>query len=212
MIVAGKWRRKSLMRILVPLLAGAVAVSSPAYAQFSAGYKFLEAVKKRDGAVVEEALAIPGAPIVNTRDVTTGQTALHLVTLRRDLTWMSYLIGKGANVNARDARGVSPLVIASNLGFIEGVTLLVDQKANVDEASDTGETPLISAVHRRNLELMRVLLRAGADPDRTDNSGRSARDYAKLGGTGSPVLAEIERNAKPRGQRAASGATYGPSF
>lgn len=212
MIEAGWWRGKSLTRILVPLLAGAIAVSTPAQAQFSAGYKFLEAVKKRDGAAVEETLAVPGSPIVNTRDITTGQTALHLVTQRRDLTWMSYLIGKGANVNARDARGVSPLVMACNLGFIEGVTLLVDAKARVDEASDTGETPLISAVHRRDLEMMRVLLKAGADPDRSDNSGRSARDYAKLGGDGSPLLAEIERNAKPAGQRASGGATYGPSF
>ncbi len=207
---AGKWRGKSLMRILVPLLAGALVVSSPAQAQFSAGYRFLEAVKKRDGAAVEEALGLPGATIVNTRDVTTGQTALHLVTQRRDLTWMSYLIGKGANVNARDASGVSPLVLACNLGFIEGVTLLVDAKARIDEASDTGETPLISAVHRRDMEMMRVLLKAGADPDRADNSGRSARDYAKLSGGGT-LLAEIDRSAKPKGQRA-GGASYGPSF
>ena len=36
------------------------------------------------------------------------------LTARRDLTWMGFLIGKGANVNARDVKGVTPLVLASN--------------------------------------------------------------------------------------------------
>lgn len=200
-----------MRRVLMPLLAGAVLTASPAQAQFSAGYKFLEAVRKKDGNTVEEALNEPGSTIVNTRDVTSGQTALHIVTQRRDLTWMSYLIGKGANVNARDSRGVTPLQLASNLGFIEGIDLLVQSKARVDDPNDAGETPLIYAVHRRDIGMIRVLLKAGADPDRKDNSGRSARDYAKLDGPSGPMMSEIEANAKPRGQRG-GGAVYGPTF
>ena len=203
---------RALARGMLPLLAGALCLSSPAQAQFSHGYKFLEAVKKKDGAEVEEALNEPGSTIVNTRDVTSGETALHIVTQRRDLTWMSYLIGKGANVNLRDARGVTPLQLASNLGFIEGIELLVESKARIDEANDAGETPLISAVHRRNIAMARILLKAGADPDRKDNSGRSARDYATLDNAGGSMLAEIQANAKPHGQRPGGGAVYGPSF
>lgn len=207
---AGKWR-VGMRRILVPLLAGAVLTASPAQAQFSAGFKFLEAVRKKDGAKVEEALNEPGSTIINTRDSTTGETALHIVTQRRDLTWMSFLIGKGANVNARDSRGVTPLQIASNRGFIEGIELLVASKARLDDSNDAGETPLIYAVHRRDIAMMRVLLKAGANPDRKDNSGRSARDYATLAGSDS-LLAEIDANAKPTTQRAGSGRVYGPSF
>jgi ankyrin repeat protein len=210
-IKAGKWRT-GMLRILITLLAGAVLTASPAQAQFSAGFKFLEAVRKKDGTKVEEALNEPGSTIVNTRDVTTGQTALHIVTQRRDLTWMSYLIGKGANVNMRDTQGVTPLQLASNLGFIEGIELLVESKARIDDPNDAGETPLISAVHRRNTAMARILLKAGADPDRKDNSGRSARDYATLDGGGGGMLAEIQASAKPRSQRPAGGAVYGPSF
>jgi len=210
-IKAGGWRKR-MRGILAPLLAGAVLVASPAQAQFSAGYKFLESVRKKDGAAVEKTISEPGTTIINTRDVTSGQTALHIVTQRRDLTWMSYLIGKGANVNLRDSAGVTPLQLASNLGFIEGMELLVESKARIDDPNDAGETPLISSVHRRNLAMVRLLLKAGANPDRKDNSGRSARDYAMLEGASSSLVAEIQANAKPAGQRAGSGKVYGPSF
>ena len=198
-------------RLFILAAAGLLAVSGPAHAQFSAGFKFLEAVKKRDGAAVDSILSLPGTTIINTRDITSGETALHLVTMRRDVTWMSFLLGKGANVNARDSRGRTPLVVASNLGFDEGVELLVSKGASVDEANDAGETPLIGAVHNQNYNMIRVLLKAGADPDRADNSGRSARDYARGSGN-RRVLSEIEANAKPRTDQSASGPTYGPSL
>jgi ankyrin repeat protein len=208
--MTGKWRKRGLA-VLAPLLAATFA-AGPAYAQFSESFKFLEAVRKKEGAKVEQAINEPGSTIVNTRDSSTGETALHIVTQRRDLTWMSYLIGKGANVNARDGRGVTPLQIASNLGFVEGLQLLVEAHARIDDSNDAGETPLISAVHRRNVAMMRILLKAGADPDRKDNSGRSARDYAALDGRDTPVMAAIDSFAKPKGHRAGGSAVYGPSF
>ena len=192
---------KNSSRLALALAASLLALAAPVQAQFSPGYKFLEAVKKKDGTVVNEMLAEPGSTIVNTRDV----------TLRRDLTWMTFLISKGANVNARDVQGVTPLVAASNIGFIEGIELLIEKGARVDEGNSAGETPLISAVHRKDIGLLRILLRAGADPDRADNSGRSARDYALLDGRSSQLVTEITANAKPRGQRGQARA-YGPSM
>lgn len=204
-------RNRALTRAILPILAGVLCLASPAQAQFSQSYKFLEAVKKKDGAEVEKALDVPGTTIVNTRDATTGQTALHLVVTRRDVTWINYLVSKGANVNARDSRGVTPLQLATNLGFIEGMELLVSRGARIDDPNDAGETPLISAVHRRDLAMVRLLLKAGANPDRADNSGRSAKNYAELDRSAS-ILSEIQNNAKPASQRAGSGKVYGPSF
>ena len=66
-------------------------------------------------------------------------------------------------------------------------------------------------MHRRDTAMMRVLLQAGADPDRTDNSGRSARDYAMLEGRDSLVMAEILRDDEA-GEQRDDGAVYGPSF
>ena len=198
-----------MRRIITTLAALAVfSLATPALAQFSESYKFLEAIRKKDGEKVTQALADPAATLINTRDLTSGETALHIVTSRRDLTWMQFLIAKGANVNARDAKGVTPLVLAVNGNFVEGAELLVTRGARLDDSNNSGETPLITAVHNRNIPVMRLLLKAGADPDRADNSGRTAKDYARLGGGN--LLTEIETNAKPKGGDKAK--SYGPKF
>jgi uncharacterized protein len=182
-----------------------------ALAQFSESYKFLEAVKKKEGQEVTDMLAKGSPNLINTRDVTSGETALHFVTTRRDLTWMRFLIERGANVNVRDARGVTPLVIACNLNFTEGVELLVESGARIDDSNNAGETPLITAVHNRNLPLMRILLKAGADPDRADNSGRTARDYARLAGNPA-LLSTIDSEAKPKAKPGQGPQIFGPKL
>lgn len=197
------------MRKLAAVLLGAmIFVSVPASAQmYSDGYKFLKAVKDKDGDTAIKMLDQPGSTIVNARDITSGETGLHIAVARRDATWLSFLLGKGANPNIADKKGVTPLMLATQLGFVEGVDALASRGARIDVANDAGETPLISAVHRRDINMMRILLKAGANPDRTDNSGRSARDYAQLDGAGSVLLGEIERNAKASG---GSHPVYGP--
>ena len=200
----------SRLRLLLFALA-ALVLATPAMAQFSESYKFLEAVKKKEGDEVTEMLAKGSPSLINTRDLTTGEAALHLVTKRRDLTWMQFLIGKGANVNIRDNKGATALVAASNLNFVEGAALLVEYGARVDESNSAGETPLITAVHNRNTELMRILLKAGANPDRADNSGRSARDYARLASNAATLLSEIDTNAKPKA-KPGQAQSYGPKI
>lgn len=184
-----------------------VAAPLAAQAMFSDGYEFLKAVRDREGDKVLEALNEPGSTLIGARDRTSGETALHIVTQRRDLQWIRFLVQRGANPNAEDKKGVTPLTIASNLGFVEGVEALLDAGARVDEPNAAGETPLISAVHRRDVALVRLLLAHGARPDRNDNSGRSARDYAEL--IGSTVLLDEFKRADEAGKSAPK--TYGPS-
>lgn len=196
--------------VMATALALALALPGTAGAQvMSVGYKFLEAIKKKDGEAVEKALA-DSTTIINTRDVTTGDSALHLVAQRRDYTWLNFLLYKGANANIRNDRGVTPLGIAVSLSWPEGAQLLIDRGARVNDPDNNGETPLIAAVHQRNIELVRLLLKAGADAARADNSGRSARDYAALLGSESAIANEIEASAKAAAQRKKN--SYGPSF
>lgn len=195
--------------ILASMGAVVLATGAPASAQRkSDGYEFLEAVKERDGNKVTAVLEKPGTTVVNARDITSGRGALHYVVERRDATWLRFLLAKGANANVADKAGITPLQLASDLGWTDGVDLLVGAGAAIDGTNVAGETPLISAVHRRDVALVRVLLKAGANPDRTDNSGRSARDYAALMGAQSAIMEELDKAKEERAARAAK--AYGP--
>ncbi len=200
-----------LTAIILCVIAGALLSATPASAQYSPGYKFLEAVKKKDGDAVVLALKSPGSTIINSRDITSGETALHIVTQRRDVLWMQFLLAQGANPNVADTKGVTPLVLATQLGFLEGAETLIAKGAKVDVPNATGETPLIAAVHRHDIPMLRLLLKSGADPDRADSSGRSARDYAKLEGANGNLVSEIAKNEKSASQREGA-KTYGPSY
>lgn len=194
---------------LIGVFAAALALATPASAQqFSEGHTFLKAVKDRDGNKATELLEKPGTTVVNARDISSGEAALHVVVERRDSTWLRFLLGKGANPNVADKRGVTPVQLATNLGWAEGVEILVSKGASVDLTNTAGETPLISAIHRRDAALVRALLKAGANPDRSDNSGRSARDYAALLGPQSAIMIELDKAQADRKARAAK--AYGP--
>lgn len=203
--------RSSIVGAALAAVVAYGALGAPVAAQtFSDGYQFLQAVEKSDIGKVDELLGKPGSTLINSRDLTSGKSGLHITAERRDSVWLVYLLRRGANPNIADKRGVTPLMRASQLGFFDGVQQLVTAGARVDEANSTGETPLILAVHRRDTAMMRVLLAAGADPDRTDNSGRSSREYAALQGRDSPTLAELARRDASGGQRQADNGVYGP--
>ena len=57
--------------------------------------------------------------------------------------------------------------------------------------------------------MVRILLAGGANPDRSDNSGRTAREYAKLENV-SQATEEFDKNDKSRKKN--PGQTYGPTF
>lgn len=157
----------------------AVAIPGAAFAQFSDSYNFLKAVRDRDGAKVTEFVSKPGSVIVDARDQSTGEGALHIVTKRRDTDWLSFLLGKGAKPDIRDNEGNTPLMVATQIGFVEGANLLISVRAQVDLANSSGETPLIRAVQKRDTTMIRILLTAGANPARKDRiAGMTARDYA----------------------------------
>lgn len=190
----------------------AVSVPEPVAAQGqSEGYKFLKTVKDRDGNAATDILSEPGTQIVNTRDITTGETGLHIVTQRRDTLWVRFLLQKGCDPNIADNKGVTPLQIAVRLNYIDGVEELIKGGADVDIADSQGETPLMTAVHQRNVPLVRQLLADGADPDVNDNTGRSARDHMQRLSSNTLLLREFEEADKERGGKEKP-KQYGPSF
>lgn len=206
-------RRGAIASALIAI-AIAAGIAAPSSAQlYSKGYQFLEAVEDRDGDKATEMLNDPGAgrTLVNTRDITTGDTGLHIVTRRRDTLWIRFLLQRGADPNIRNAKGETPLQIATRMNYIDGVEALIKGGADVRVADSQGETPLISAVHQRNHQLVGRLLKEGADPDHNDNSGRSARDYMELMRDNTLLRLEFEKADAERKDKGTD-KQYGPSF
>ena len=155
------WARVAILSLL--------ALSGVALAQAggirSDAYKFLKAVREGDATAVTTMVESPTASVlINSRDIGTGETALHIVAARQDTRWIRFLTQKGANPNQTDKQGVTPLEISTRLGDAESVTALLEAGARVDPVTSTGETPLIFAVHKRDIPLVQVLLEHGANP------------------------------------------------
>jgi ankyrin repeat protein len=200
------------VRSLGYVAALALMLGAPAAAQFqSEGSQFLEAVKEREGDKATEMLNKPGSQIVNSRDISSGDTGLHIAVARSDVLWVRFLLQRGGDPNIRNKKGLTPLQLATAMGFTEGVEALIKGGASVNVSDQTGETPLIAAVHARNAALVRLLLEKGADPDRNDNSGRSARDYMELQ-SGNTLLQQEFANADAKRAAAGTKSEYGPSF
>ena len=185
------------MRYAVAIIAACVAtplIVSPAQAQFSDSYNFLKAVKKRDYAEAKKQLDKPGFNL-NTKEYSTGDTALHISTRNRYLKWVNLLLKAGASPNVRNKEGQTPLMLAVQNRLYDGARLLIAKKANVDETNNRGETALINAVHFDDITMVRLLLKVGASPDKADTlAGLSARDYAKRDRRKAEILIAIEKS------------------
>ncbi|MEN2710735.1 ankyrin repeat domain-containing protein [Sphingomonas sp. NPDC092331] len=188
--------------------------AAPASAQqFSDSYNFLNAIRETDGTKVNKYLENKSLRIVNAKDRSTGEGALHIVTRRSDSTYLRVLLQQDdINPNLQDNRGNTPLIIAAERGWGDGVQILLKYGANVNTANASGETPLIRAVQVHDIDVARQLLAAGANPDRTDNvTGKSARDYAR-DETRYPQIAKLLAEAPKGGKSSGSAAPAGPKL
>jgi len=88
--------------------------------------------------------------------------AVDLVTAIRnaDAQLIRKLLDNGADVNARDAEGNTPLILASFYASPECVALLIEKGADVNAANGAGATALVRAA--TSYEKARVLVAAGA--------------------------------------------------
>ncbi|MCU0728838.1 MAG: ankyrin repeat domain-containing protein [Sphingopyxis sp.] len=195
--------------VIVPPLA--LVAAAPATAQLmSPSFRFLEAVRDRDGQEVQDMLS-QNPLLINTRDVSTGKTALMIVVERRDTTWLRFLLQRGADANAADRSGLTPILSAAQGGFVDGIQPLIDRGARINASNASGETPLHFAVQRRDLAMVRVLIAAGADPELTDNvTGRSPRDYARQDSRAGAIL-EALNAPRPRSAPVTGPVIAGPN-
>lgn len=127
-----------------------------------------------------------------------GRTALHdaLVPISRkiDLKAIGKLLKRGADPNAQDDNGFTPLHFAAQEASPEATRMLLEAGADHTLRDAYGNTPLFKAVmNGRNIEVVRLLLDAGADPFLENNYESSAAKIAFGSTADDPEVAQFIR-------------------
>ena len=79
-----------------------------------------------------------------------------------DEEFASILIKMGANVNIKDDKGNTPLIVASYNGHKEIVSMLIKNKANLNDKKNEGDTAIMEACKQKNIDIIAILIKNGA--------------------------------------------------
>mmetsp|Transcript_11638 Transcript_11638/g.32711 ORF Transcript_11638/g.32711 Transcript_11638/m.32711 type:complete len:144 (+) Transcript_11638:29-460(+) len=96
-----------------------------------------------------------------------------------DLEEVKLFLERGADVNASNWSGWTPLLRAAVKGNVKVVKLLVASGADLEAKDSAGETSLMLATSRRHVQVVEFLLRRGASIETKSNSGLTAVEFTK---------------------------------
>lgn len=108
-----------------------------------------------------------------------GSTPLHKAAVEGHLSVVEFLVGAGADLEARDGEGNTALYLAAWHGHLAVVKYLVGLGVDVNATRNSGLTALHGAAWHGSLAVVQFLLGAGADVNATDNKGKTPRDLAE---------------------------------
>ncbi len=103
------------------------------------------------------------------------------------------LIGRGGNVNAKDAIQDSAFLYAGAEGFNEVLRLTLAAGADVSSTNRYGGTALIPASEHGHVETVQILIAAGVPVNHVNNLGWTAMQEAILLNNGGPRQLEVVR-------------------
>ena len=98
--------------------------------------------------------------------------SMHLAAASGDVRTLGHLLENGADINARDQGGLTPLHGAARFGNLGAVRLLLSREGiEIDPKNSLGYTPLCMAMMFRYFDVARELIRRGADVNSKNRAG-----------------------------------------
>ncbi len=140
---------------------------------------------------------------VNARRPDRLDTPLHFAS---NAEVAAILVEHGADVEALDWSGRTPLHWAAQFGVVDVADLLIRSGAAVDRHGNDGSTPLHWAAREGHHDVVRLLLARGAKPDVKDHEGRTPLHFGAWRGKREAVEELLRAGANP-GIRDRSGKT-----
>jgi len=110
------------------------------------------------------------------------------------------LLGQGANANAVDNGGLTPLHHAAKAGHAATLQALLQAGAKVDARDPNGFTSLAIAASLGHAAAVQTLLRAGGDANASTRSGATPLMFAALGGHSAAIAALLAGKADANAQ------------
>ncbi len=95
------------------------------------------------------------------------------------------------NLDAKDKKGYSPLMLAAYHGHLEAVRLLLSLTPDIESRDNNGNSILMAATFNGHFSVVELLLEHGADPHAANYKKQTALVFARTFG-----LIDIERILK----------------
>lgn len=100
-------------------------------------------------------------------------------------------------LNARDSRGSTPLIIAAYYDHSEAVAFLLKAGAETELKDNLGQTALMGASFKGHTKIVKLLLKKGASVSTETDSGSTALTYAATFGRNDIIDLLLDNGASP---------------
>lgn len=143
--------------------------------------------------------ALPALMDAALKEGSSLEQELHNATIARDSIRIEYLLKRGANINARDTEGQTPLMVAAKSGDISVVNGMLEYNADPNLQDHDGWTAAMHAVRSNDPKMMRLLgkPRYKANFELLNHDGMTALGLATYHNKANAAVAMMDSGAKP---------------